>query len=225
MFLTITGNVDPKETINLIKINQEDKEFKDVKEIKLKKYNEPNEVEKEKDHCTMDIEIPRVSIGYKIANNTELDINKFKNYISMFFDIKFGSVSEFNDKMIEEGLITTDIDINVINTDKHLLFIIIAETDKIDKIIKNIDKELKNRDILESDFNRKKKVKKSNSIYKSDSIYAINNKIMSNVINYGEVILDEYKQIDELTYDEFSKVVKNIDLSNKTVYKINKIND
>ena len=225
MFIVITGNVDPKETINLIKLNQENKVFKDVKDIKLKKYNEPDNVEKETDYSSMDIEIPRMSIGYKIANNTNLDINKFKNYLSLFFDIKFGSVSEFNDQMIEQKIITTDIDINVINTDKHLLFILMVDTDQPDKMIKNIDKELKKRKIDEADFIRKKKVKKSNSIYKSDSIYAINNKIMSNIINYGEVILDEHKLIDELNFDEFQDVINNIDFSNKTVYKINKIKE
>ena len=224
MFLVITGNVDPVETINLIKINQEGKEFKSVKDIQLKDYQEPDKVEKESDYCSMDVQIPRVSIGYKIANHTNLDINKFKNYLSIFFDIKFGSVSEFNDRMMEEKLITTDIDINVINTDKHLLFMIMVESDWIDKMIENINEELQNKDILEADFNRKKKVKKSNSIYKSDSIYAMNNKIMSNIINYDRVIADEYQLIDELDYNEFMSIVKDIDLSNRTIYKINKIN-
>ena len=170
----------------------------------------------------MSIQIPRASIGYKIANNTHLDINKFKDYLSLFFDIKLGSVSEFNDSLIEKGLISNDIDINVINTDKHLLFILLIESDNVDKVIKSIDKELKNREVLESDFIRKKKVKKSSSIYKSDNIYSINNKIMGNIINYGKVILDEHKMIDELTYNEFISVIKNIDMSNKTIYKINK---
>ena len=110
-------------------------------------------------------------------------------------------------------------------TMKHLLFILMVDTNQPDKMIKNIDKELKKRKIDEADFIRKKKVKKSNSIYKSDSIYAINNKIMSNIINYGEVILDEHKLIDELNFDEFQEVINNIDFSNKTVYKINKIKE
>ena len=223
MFLVITGNVDVKETINLIKINQEKKDYKKGKPIKLKEYDEPDTVEKSNDHSTMDIEISRASIGYKIKNNSNLDINKFRNYLSIFFDLKFGSISEFNDQLIEDGLISSDIDINVINTDKHLLFILLIESEKLDKVIKRIDLELQNKSIKEKDFNRKKKVKKSSSIYKSDSIYAINNKIMSNIINYGEVILDEHKIIDELNYKEFTKVIEKIDVSNKTIYKINKI--
>lgn len=222
MFLVITGNVDPKETINLIKLNQEKKSYKENQPIKIKKYDEPDTVLKTTDHSVMSIQIPRASIGYKIANNTHLDINKFKDYLSLFFDIKLGSVSEFNDSLIEKGLISNDIDINVINTDKHLLFILLIESDNVDKVIKSIDKELKNREVLESDFIRKKKVKKSSSIYKSDNIYSINNKIMGNIINYGKVILDEHKMIDELTYNEFISVIKNIDMSNKTIYKINK---
>lgn len=222
MFLVITGNVDPKETINLIKINQEDKEFKKYKPIKLKEYNEPDKVETITGSCIMDIEIPKVSIGYKIPNDSKIDINKFKSYLSLFFDIKLGSVSEFSEKLREEKLITTDIDINMINTDKHVLFILMAESDNIDKVVKLIEKELKDRNVKQCDFERKKKVKKSNSIYKSDSIYAINSKIMNNIITYGKVILDEHKKIDELLYDEFVEIISNINLKNKTIYKINK---
>ena len=35
MFLVVTGNIDPKETINLVKINQENKKFDKFKSINL----------------------------------------------------------------------------------------------------------------------------------------------------------------------------------------------
>ncbi len=218
MFLVVTGNVDYKDVISLVKANQEKKNFKPAKEIKLKQYNEPDYVELEQDKTEMDIEIRKFSIGYKIKNNSKLDINKFKTYVSMFFNIKFGSVSEFNEQLKQDNLITMDLDITVLNTDKHLLVMIMAETEYIDEVIEKIEEELKNKNIEKNDFNRKKKVKKSSVIYKSDSIYALNNKIMSNVINYGKVITDEFAFIDSLEYDELKIVVENLNLQNKTIY-------
>lgn len=225
MFLVITGNVDPKDTLSLIKANQENKAFKPYKDIILKHYNEPDEVVVKNGSTTMDIEVPKVSVGYKIRNNTDLDINKFKSYISIFFDIKFGSVSIFNEKIKEDSLATLDMDITIVNTDKHLLVILSNDTNNSKELIKMIDEELQDRSINESDFNRKKKVKKSSVIYKSDSIYAINNKIMANIINHGNIITDEHEYIDCLNYEQFKSIISNINLENKTIYSINKKKD
>ena len=222
MFLVVTGNVDYKDVINIVSANQEKKKFKKYKEIKRKVYDEPDTVSLKEASTTMDIEIPKVSIGYKIRNNSNVDINKFRTYIGMFFDIKFGTVSEFNEKIREEKITTLDLDITIVNTDKHVLVILSVDTNKKDELLNKIDEELKNIKIDENDFNRKKKVKKSSVIYKSDSIYAINNKIMANIIKYGKVITDEHKFIDELNYQELNEIISNIDLSNKTIYTINK---
>ena len=59
-------------------------------------------------------------------------------------------------------------------------------------------------------------------MYRSDSIYAINNKIMSNIMNYDKVIVDDYKKIDELNMKDMNKIIKNINLDNKTTYIIDK---
>ena len=160
MFLVVTGNVDYKDVINIVSANQEKKEFKKYKEIKRKVYDEPDTVSLKEASTTMDIEIPKVGIGYKIRNNSNVDINKFRTYIGMFFDIKFGTVSEFNEKIREEKITTLDLDITIVNTDKHVLVILSVDTNKKDELLNKIDEELKDIKIDENDFNRKKKVKK-----------------------------------------------------------------
>ncbi len=223
MFLVITGNVDPKEAIELVKINQEEKKFDKFKEIELKKYEEPNKVEKKLEKIAMDIEIPKLGIGYKIdCSKINKNINDIKSYISILLDLKIGGISLLNENLKKQNLITHDIDITLLNTDKHILVIIIVETNNVDKVLSMIEQELENIEISEEDFERKKKVRKSNCIYRSDSIYSINNKIMSNIMNYGKIILDDYKKIDELNIKDMNKIIKNLNLSNKTVYIINK---
>ena len=223
MFLVITGNVDPKETIELVKINQEKKNFDKFNEIKIKEYDEPNKVEKEFDKATMDIEISKLGLGYKIdCSKIDKPIADIKTYISLLFDLKLGSTSKLNEKLKNLNLITHDVDYTILNTDKHILVIIMAETNETDKVQKLIEEELKDLNIEEIDLERKKKVRKSGCIYRSDSVYSINNKIMNNIMNYDKVILDDYKKIDSLNIKDMKKIIKNINLDNKTVYIINK---
>lgn len=223
MFLVITGNVDPKETIELVKINQEKKKFNKFKPIKIKEYDEPNKVEKKSEKVNMDIEIPKIGIGYKIdCSKMGKDINDIRTYLSILLDLKLGSTSILNEELKNLNLITHDIDLTLLNTDKHILVIIILESNEPNKVLKLVEEELKDLNITEDAFERKKKVRKSNCIYRSDSIYSINNKIMGNIMNYDKVILDDYKKIDELNIKEMNKIIKSINLENKTTYIIDK---
>lgn len=223
MFLVITGNVDPKETIHSIKLNQEDKKFKNVKKITLKEYDEPNEVATKLEEIKMDIEIPKVGIGYKIdCSNIDKNIYDIKNYIGILLNLKLGSTSLLSEKLKLENLITHDIDVTMVNTDKHILVMLTFETEQSKKVIKLIEEELSDLRIMEEELERRKKVKKSNCIYRSDSIYSINNKIVGDIITKNKVILDEYKEIDKLNIRTMNNIIKNINLDNKTIYLINK---
>ena len=48
---------------------------------------------------------------------------------------------------------------------------------------------------------------------------------MSNIINYNEVIYNEYKKIDEFKFNTLNKIINKIDLSNKTIYIIDKLSN
>ena len=96
------------------------------------------------------------------------------------------------------------------------------ETNETLKVLKLIEEELQDLNINEEDLERKKRVRKSGCIYRSDSVYSINNKIMNNIMNYDKVILDDYKKIDSLNIKDMKKIIKKINLDNKTTYIINK---
>jgi len=221
MFLAITGNVEPKDVINIVKLNQEDKKFEEFKPLQIKEVDEPNEVAKKEEKVNMDIEIPKVGIGYKIdCSGLKKNINDIKSYISILLELKLGSTSEFSEKLKTSNLISHDLDISLVNTDKHILAIIIAETKEVEEVLKLINDELNNLEITEEELERKKKVRKSNTIYRSDSIYSINNKIVGDIMNYNKVILDDYKKIDKINIKDMNKIIKEINLNNKTIYII-----
>lgn len=223
MFMVITGNVDPKETINLIKINQDGKKFEPQKEIIKKKYDEPNKVEKEYEEVTFDVEIPKVAIAYKIdCSKLKMNMADIKIYLGILMDLKFGATGLINEKLRNRNLISHDIDFSLISTDKHVLIIIMAESNSYKEVLNEIEEEMKVLKITEEELERKRKLRKSSFIYKSDSIYAMNSKIMNNIINYNKVILDEYKKTEQFTLTSMDKIIKSINLDNKTVYILKK---
>ena len=182
-----------------------------------------NEVATKLEEIKMDIEIPKVGIGYKIdCSNIDKNIYDIKNYIGILLNLKLGSTSLLSEKLKLENLITHDIDVTMVNTDKHILVMLTFETEQSKKVIKLIEEELSDLRIMEEELERRKKVKKSNCIYRSDSIYSINNKIVGDIITKNKVILDEYKEIDKLNIRTMNNIIKNINLDNKTIYLINK---
>ena len=45
---------------------------------------------------------------------------------------------------------------------------------------------------------------------------------MGDIITRDKVILDDYKEIDNLNIKMLEKIIRNTNLNNKTIYKINK---
>ena len=171
----------------------------------------------------MEVEIPKIGIGYKIdCSKLNMDINDVKSYLTLLFDLKLGPTSYMNERLKKLNLITKDLDVSFVKTDKHILVVIIADTEEPLKVQRLIEEELENIQIENEDVERKKKVRKSNCIYRSDDIYSINNKIVSNIMNYGGVILDDYKKIDEITPKQLKKIVSKITFTNKTIFVIDK---
>ncbi len=217
MFIVVTGSVDPKFVFNIIKNNQDKKSFpKKTETIKIKQYNEPDKVGKEKETCFMNVSTPKISNAYKfnVINIKNLTKRKIMDYMLLFFDIKIGNTSELNDLLKQEQIINFNLDYTLIDLDTHIIIMIMADTEEPKKLIEILRKELIKFDIKEEEFERKKKSFISSYIYLSDNIYSINNKIMGNIINEGKVITNDYDEIKKLSFNELQKVINNISFEN-----------
>ena len=223
MFVVVVGNVIAKEVINIIKENQSKKEFKKNSKIETKKYKEPVVVCTKKEEIKLDVSIPKVSLNYK------LDIGKIKKisnriiklYLLLFFDIKFGATSKLIAKLKSDKIISENIGINFIDTNNYILFMLMGESKKPDDLVKLLEEELNDKTIDENEFERKKKVLISSIIYASDNIFSINNKIMTQVVKYGEIAYDEYNDIKNLNVKELNEILNNINFKNNNVVIIN----
>ena len=98
---------------------------------------------------------------------------------------------------------------------------LMGESKKADDLVKLLEEELNDITIEEKEFERKKKVLISSIIYASDNIFSINNKIMTQVVKYGNIAYDEYNDIKNLNLKDFNEILKSINFKNKNVVIIN----
>lgn len=224
MFLVITGNVKPELIMEVIKKNQIKKQFPEkINQIKIKKYNEPDKVVKEKEEISMNVALPKISNNYKfnISNIKDIPRRDIIDYILLYFEIKIGNTSVFNDTLKQEGIINNDLEYTLVDLDTHIIIMVIADTEQPQKLIETIRKEINNFDIKEEDFERKKKNIISSYIYMSDNIYRINNKIMANIINEGKVLTDDYNEVKKFNFETLKKFIENTSFENNNYVIIN----
>ena len=217
MVLVITGNFDVEEAIQTIKNIEDNRDVRTSNKIISKTYDEPDNVLTEEDTLTLSVGIPKVFIGIKL-NIAKLlkqyDKNILLRYLNIYMNIKFGDVSLLQEDLINKDIINTDIGIDKIYTDKHLLYMIFADTDKIDEFIDEVTKSLKDININEEDFIRKKKIFLASNISISDNIYSLNEKVINEYLLNKEVITDCYQIYDKLNYQELIDIIKSLDFSN-----------
>ena len=216
MFVVVTGNVEPQEVVEIIKQNQKNKKFEKFKKIKQKEYDEPDKIEKETETIKMDINIPKLTINYKINyKKLNLDLREIQNYLSIITDINIGSTSILNEELKNNNIITSDIDFTFIYTDKHILLTILGETEKIELLSSKIEEKMNNLEITEEEFERKKLSTMSSYIFMSDNIFSMNEKIMNNIIKYNEIKTDDIEYVKNLNFNKAKQIIKQLDLSNK----------
>lgn len=217
MFIIITGNVDATETIDIIKKNQETKKFKDIN-IELENIDEPDSVAVKNEIIKHNVTTPYVSYSIKIPiSNIKIDRKKLNIYLSDMFNILFDETSLFYEKMKEEKLLDSMIDIDNIDTLNHKAFIFTFKSKKYKKVIKEIDNVLNSIFISSDDLERKKKVDISNMLYIFDDIGRTNKLFLSNKVIYNNVYLDIYDILKSLNINEMNEIIKKLNLKNKSI--------
>lgn len=218
MILIVVGNIDVKNTIKIVNDFYKSKKYDKFNEIKIKEYNEPDEVYKEYKELKMNVSIPKVSVNYKL-NITHSSIPLYKKvlYLNIFLDLKFGSTSLFLENIKKENIINYDLSYDTIYIDTHILVVLAAETKEKDRLINSIEEEITDTYITEEELSRKKKTLISSLVYMSDNIYSINHKILNNIIRYNEVKYNVYEIINSLNIDEYNEFMKTINFNNKNI--------
>lgn len=224
MFLVITGNFNINKIIEVIKNNQNKKEFPKKQEIKVKEVKEKDKVVKTESIINISTDIPKVSYNIKLPFDKKIDKRKYSLYLYILFSCLFDDTSDFDEKLKNDKIITNTLYYNILNCDTHILISLINETKKYQELFQEIKKTLSKLTIKETDFERKKKVLISNEIFVYDNIEIINEMIIDNVLFDGKLKDDIIPIIKSLTYEELKEVINNLNLENTTTVVLEKNN-
>ena len=217
MYLVITGNIDPEETIKIVDANQNKKKFT-AHEVEVITKEEPYEVYKKYEEIIDNVEISKFAINIKMkVKDLKTKVKDYQKYLVFYLETMLGSTSLLKEKLIQKNLITSDISFDVFKADDYCSLLIVGETDNYDEVIKEIMKTLKQYKFDQKEFEINKKILKSSYVYMSDNIYSINSLIANQLIEYDEINEFVYLDVEKLNKIEYNLVVSEIDLNNYSV--------
>ena len=218
MFMVVTGSFNPYEIANVVEENLNEKEFLEYKNPLVIMNQEPKKVAKKYSEDAINIGSTCVKMFIK------MDLKRFKDYnllelsyiTDIIFAINIGKTSEFREKLINDGVVTTlGFDVNYYGD--VFSVIISANTNFKNEFIKRINDKLNNLYVDELDFLRKKNANLATYILEYEDIDNISLKIQDNIINFNKLITNEKEIIEKLSIDDANRVLELFDFSNISV--------
>jgi len=223
MFLVVTGNFDKDKMLDVIIKNQKNKTFNEFKDIKVKKYREPDNIVKEKEIVKCNTDIPKMAYSIKIPiDKFDMDSRKLSICMFIIFNLLFGDTSSFDLECKKDGIITNTLYYNILDIDSHFIVSLINTGDKYEELIKRIDNKFKDIEFNENELNRKKKVLISNEVFSYENIEMINDMIVDNIIFDNRIEDNIIEIINSITMDDINNIVKKIDFNNKGIVILKK---
>ena len=220
MFVVITGKVNPYEAISIIEENQSKKTFDNIT-VTNKLITEPTKVNIDYEEKEMNVETNKINYSLKIPrkNFKKINITDFElnTYISLIFNILYGSTSNIQDKLIQAKVIQNGINVNKTYTKDFIVISLTTESDYPESLIKFIKEELDNISITEEEFKRKIKVYKSNYLLHFDDIESVNNNIQDNIILYNELLEDTLEIYDKLNIKTLNEIINCLKNKNESI--------
>ncbi len=221
MHLVVTGNVKPLEVVSFVKKYYEGlpKKNKPV----VKKYNEPKEVQKEKEIINKDINNKVCFINYKV-DLSDFDISNFElqRYLNVLLLNKFSSLSGFNDIALKDKNISSPV-FWMLDIEAHFAnFGFQAEIKTEDALLNLIEKQLSDLSITEEKLKLIKRSWLNGYITNTDMVIPTSEIINGQIIKYGYVVYDALECIKALNVKKAMEIFDKLDFSNKSLVIVQK---
>ena len=217
MFIVITGNFNPYELSTMIKENQSKKKYKDVSVKKI--YDKEDvKVNKEYIEITDNIEIPKISICYKMNRKRFKDFNDhiLRIYLNLIMNANFGPTSDLKEDLMEKELIYSMSVSTEVEKD-NIILEILAESRYPNELINVIKETMNKLSITEERLERRKKCNIASIISGLDSIEFVNSHIENNIIHYNKINNNIYDIIKKLSIDDANMILKHFDINNISI--------
>ncbi len=219
MFITVTGNFRIDEVLNYIK--EYTKDLKDTKtKAKVIVPKEKLEIKTEYEEIKMDVNEPKIIIGYKIPVQKEDITFKNRAIIGILLSNLFSSTGDAYEELNNLGIKRNNYGIDKV--DKNIYIYFKASTDKTKEFIDIIDKYMNNLSITKTDLERKKRSNISGLILNFEDIVQIEDIIATEMFNYNKILNNKEEEIKSITLKDVQTLLKKINLNTKSIVIINK---
>ena len=219
-FIIVTGNFDVEEVSKVIH------EYMD--KLKLQRKELPKRItEKEEEKvCINYQEIKRDSENNRVKYAIKMNKKNFnfkddlflRYYISIILSSNFSSSSPLFEKYKNEGIIITmSSGVNII--DDYVIVIISATCNDGNKFIESIEKDIKHLSLNKTSFERKKKLFLKSYILDFDNIEDVEYNICESLLIDNKVDYNEYSHINNMNYEEASKILNNFSYDNVCIVR------
>lgn len=221
MFIVLIGDIDIKESINLIKENLKLYENNIHKEniTKFKELDE-NNICKKYNIQKMNTYMKQITLGYKLDVVEKNEIVKREIIAEIIYEMFFSKSSKFYEEQYAKGNIDEEVSVSYEGSDEfsHLIISTSSLKDDIINEIKEYIEKLKKEKIDDVIFEKIKRKKIGESITLSESLNYTYRKIIDSIINKSDMYFDvEY--ITNITKDEIVTFLNKLD-DDKFVYSI-----
>lgn len=218
MFLIAAGNIDPEETIHIIK---EELEYRNKDTLpKIIEQEEPKEVNKKKITMKENIEVPKLAVGVKIpVDDLKLTGIELNLYLNMITAVIFGPSSEFRER-VRNQKIASGFYQEWETYSNYKTFYIMASSTDLNQLLKEIEKEFDNIKIDTESFERIKKVWIANEVKMIDNVHASVANIFSDVMKYKKIIPNRIEMIRNMKIEKLNKLLKEIHWDNRSIVKM-----
>lgn len=220
-FIIITGNFDLEKTLTFLKEYM--KNIKQVKKnIKIIKQKEDKKIINKYMEIEESITIPRVIYSLKIKKSDINMSNKIlkRFYLNFIFSSLFSNTSNIYEKYKNKSLMYS-MNYDITDADSYYLISLKIITDKPDKLINCVKKDLLKPFIDKKTFLRKKKMFLNNLILNFENIEDVEDMISNHIIRVNHVINNSYDLLKEMNYEDMKKVINTIDFNNYSILKVN----
>lgn len=225
MILVIYGDVDVKNTFNLIRKNQASKNFEKKEEIEIKEFTEDEKVCINYLEEKRNVSMPRISICYKFKEKKRTGEDRFKRnlFYNILLDMKFGGTSSFEKDLIKKKIIKTELSWTYSYFDDVMLVMFESDVLDKDKLINLIDEKLKEDNFNEEIFELDRKALLTSMVKCFENPGAFANVILNSVTRNGKLINNAYDIYEGYNFKEFKESFKKLNFDNKSVlYVISK---
>ena len=217
-FLVLAGNFDYDKTLSLVKNIYKEISFKNDK--KLSKVSDVKDVIKKRTIYKSDY-IDEVILTFKIDVSSLSCFDKYKLdwYLSFFLNINFSKYSKINEYINSCSDYVDDISAYLYYFNGYFVIDVIAFTKRVNEFEKLVLSSIKNRDSNEREvFELVKKDAITRISVRKDSISKYVAPTEENYIRFGYLDDDDIDVIDKFNYDEYDKIISNIDFTNYSVF-------